>query len=394
MLFTSGSTGAPKGVLTTHGMLTTNQQQLSQVWPFLADEPPVLLDWLPWSHTFGGSHNLGLVLAHGGSLWVDDGRPAPGLIERTLRNLADVSPTLYFNVPAGYAALVPLLERDPAAAGSFLARLRLGFFAAAALPQQLWDRLEALAARHGSTMRMTTSWGMTETAPAATTTHFAVRRSDCLGVPLPGVELRLVPDGDRSELRVRGPHLTPGYLGRPDLTAEAFDEQGYLRTGDAVDLADPADAGQGLVFRGRIAEDFKLATGTFVRVGTLRPALLSAAGGLLTDAVLCGQDGGYVAALAWPAPDQLARLGGDGRPDDALRAALSAALGRLAQAGSGSSQRVERLLLLAEPPSLDAGEVTDKGYVNQRAVRERRAADVARLLAEPCPAEVVVGPAG
>src|SRR4051794_31328095 len=193
ILFTSGSTGTPKGVLNTHGMLSANQQQMRQAWPFLAEEPPVLLDWLPWSHTFGGNHDTNLVLANGGTLWIDDGRPVPGMVERTVRNLADARPTIYLNVPAGYAALLPHLERDPAAARAFLDRLRLGFFAAAALPQQLWDRLEKLSAEHGGTMKMTTSWGLTETAPAATSAHFAITRSDVLGVPLPGVELALVP---------------------------------------------------------------------------------------------------------------------------------------------------------------------------------------------------------
>ena len=224
ILFTSGSTGTPKGVVNPHGLLAANQQQMRQVWPFLGQEPPVLLDWLPWSHTFGGNHNVGLVLRNGGSLWVDDGKPVPGLIERTVRNLADVSPTVYFNVPAGYSALLPLLERDPEAAARFFARLRLGFFAAAALPQQLWDRVEKLAAEHGSGMRMTTSWGLTETGPAATTTHFSVTRSDCIGVPLPGVELKLVPTGTKTEVRLRGPNVTPGYHLRDDLTAAAFDE--------------------------------------------------------------------------------------------------------------------------------------------------------------------------
>ncbi|HEU0104254.1 MAG TPA: feruloyl-CoA synthase [Mycobacteriales bacterium] len=379
LLFTSGSTGTPKGVITTHGMLTANQQQIRQVWPFLADEPPVLLDWLPWSHTFGGSHDLGLVLANGGTMWIDDGRPVPALVGRTVANLADVSPTLYFNVPAGYAALLPLLERDPVAAKAFLARLRFAFFAAAALPQQLWDRLEALAAEHGATMRMTTSWGMTESSPGATTAHFAVTRSDCLGVPLPGVELKLVPVGRAAEVRLRGPNITPGYHRRPDLTAAAFDEEGYYRTGDAVSLVDEDRPELGLLFRGRLAEDFKLSTGTFVSVGTLRPALLSAAQGLLTDAVLCGHDTEQVTALAWLHPDAAGRCSDDGMPDAGLRAELAAALSRLAAAGGGSSQRVERLLLLTEPPALDAGEITDKGYINQRAVRERRTADVEAL---------------
>ena len=223
ILFTSGSTGAPKGVLNTHGMLAANQQQVRQVWPFLESEPPVLLDWLPWSHTFGGNHDTNLVLTNGGTLWIDDGRPAPGLVERTVRNLVDVRPTIYLNVPAGYAALLPLLESDPVAAKAFLDRLRLGFFAAAALPQQLWDRLEKLAAGSGGRMQMTTAWGLTETAPAATSAHFPITRSDVLGVPLPGVELALVREGENTEFRVRGPNVTPGFHRRPDLSAVAFD---------------------------------------------------------------------------------------------------------------------------------------------------------------------------
>jgi feruloyl-CoA synthase len=393
ILFTSGSTGQPKGVVNTHGMLAANQQQIRQVWPFLDNEPPVLLDWLPWSHTFGGNHNVNMVLTHGGSLWIDDGRPAPALIGRTARNLVDVRPTLYFNVPAGYTALLPLLERDAALARAFLNRLRLSFFAAAALPQQLWDRLGDLSAGRGR-MQMTTSWGLTETAPAATSAHFPITRSDVLGVPLPGVTVALVPVGQKTEIRVKGPNVTPGYYQSPELTEAAFDEEGFLRTGDAVSLADPADAGAGLVFRGRIAEDFKLTTGTFVSVGTLRPRLLSAAGGLLADAVICGHDGDCVTALAWLAPAHAGRVDIGGLPEDALRADLAAALQRLAAEGGGLSQRIERLLVLTEPAQLDAGEITDKGYVNQAAVRERRHGLVTLLGANPIPPQVVARPAG
>jgi feruloyl-CoA synthase len=390
ILFTSGSTGTPKGVVTTHGMLAANQQQMLQAWPFLESEPPVLLDWLPWSHTFGGNFCLGLVLTRGGSMWIDDGRPAPALIGRTVRNLADVRPTVYLNVPAGYAALLPHLERDPAAARAFLGRLRIGFFAAAALPQQLWDRLASLARVHGSTMQMTTAWGLTETSPAATAAHFPITRSDVLGVPLPGLELALVPVGEKTEVRVRGANVTPGYHRRPDLTAAAFDEDGFFRTGDAVEFADPDDVAAGLVFRGRIAEDFKLMSGTFVSVGTLRPRLLSAAQGLLTDAVICGQDGPCVTAMVWLHPDSAGRCDAAGVPEESLREELAATMERLAAEGGGQSQCVERVVVLGEPPQLDAGEITDKGYVNQRAVRERRAADAALLSQEPPPPQVVL----
>ena len=390
ILFTSGSTGAPKGVINTHGMLSANQQQMRQAWPFLEHEPPVLLDWLPWSHTFGGNHDMNLVLTNGGTLWIDDGRPVPGLVDRTVRNLADARPTIYLNVPAGYAALLPRLERDPVAARAFLGRLRLGFFAAAALPQQLWDRLQKLAADHGAGMQMTTSWGLTETSPAATSAHFPITRSDSLGVPLPGLELALVPVGQKTEVRVRGANVTPGYYRRPDLTGAAFDEEGFFCTGDAVELVDSDDPAAGLLFRGRIAEDFKLSTGTFVSVGTLRPQLLSASHGVLTDAVICGENATEVTGLVWLHPDSAARVDADGVPDDGLRAELVQTMERLAAHGGGSSQRVERLLVLREPPALDAGEITDKGYVNQRAVRERRVDLIALLSADPPPPQVVV----
>ncbi|HEX9834440.1 MAG TPA: AMP-binding protein, partial [Mycobacterium sp.] len=329
IMFTSGSTGMPKGVINTHGMLSANQQQMRQVWPFLTTEAPTLLDWLPWSHTFGGNHNVNMVLANGGSLWIDTGRPAPGLIDKTIENLRDVAPTIYFNVPAGYTTLIPILESDAVAARRFFSRLRVAFFAAASLPQQLWDRLETLAARYRSPMRMTTSWGMTETAPAATTTHFPVSRSDSIGVPLPGVELKLAPVGIKYELRVRGRNVTPGYYRRPDLRATCFDDEGFLYTGDAASLVDPTDPNEGLLFGGRLAENFKLATGTFVTVGTVRPNLLSACAGLLQDAVICGEGAGFVGALVWLHGDHADRIDADGYPDDELHDEIAAALNRL-----------------------------------------------------------------
>ncbi|MGA7486897.1 MAG: AMP-binding protein, partial [Xanthobacteraceae bacterium] len=262
-LFTSGSTGLPKGVINTHGMLTANQQQLAQIWPFLDEAPLVLLDWLPWNHTFGANHNFNLVLRHAGTLFIDGGRPVPGLIEGTVRNLAEVSPTIYFNVPAGYAALLPFLERDAALARSFFARLRLIFYAGAALPQDLWERLESVSLRTtGERVPMTSSWGTTETAPLSTAAHFMIERAGPIGVPVPGVELKLVSSGDKLEVRVRGPNVTPGYWKRPDLTRAAFDEEGFYKPGDAVRFADPAEAAKGIVFDGRLAEDFKLTTGT------------------------------------------------------------------------------------------------------------------------------------
>jgi feruloyl-CoA synthase len=389
LLFTSGSTGEPKAVITTQRMLCANQQAMRQVWPFLNQQPPVLLDWLPWSHTFGGSHNVGMVLYNGGSLYIDDGRPAPALIDRTLRNLEGAAPTVYFNVPIGYSLLVPRLKADPNLAKRFFRNLQVVFFAAAALPQQVWDDLLALAGTAADhPVAVTTSWGTTETAPAATSAHFPSGRSDCIGVPLPGVEVKLVPEGGKHEIRVRGPNVTPGYYGRPDLTQAAFDAEGFYRTGDAAELIDPALPGRGLRFAGRIAEDFKLDTGTWVNVAAVKSALLSACGGVLQDCVITGHDRGYVSAMAWLNPLAAAQLTGERHPaeghspvlldDPRVRAYLAQSLAALNE-GAGSSRRVERLMLLSDPPQLDASEITDKGYINQRACLTRRAADVAAL---------------
>jgi feruloyl-CoA synthase len=396
ILFTSGSTGTPKGVLNTHRMLAANQQMIRQAWPFLARERPVIVDWLPWSHTFGGNHNVNMVLANGGTLYVDGGRPAPALFGQTIANLADVPPTIYFNVPAGYAQLVPALENDPDFAARFFSRLRLMFNAAAALPEGLRNRLGAVAERTaGRRIPVTGSWGATETAPAVTSAHFEFADARCIGVPLPGAEVKLAAVEDAYEIRVKGPMVTPGYFARPDLTADAFDEDGYYRTGDAVVLADPADPNAGLLFRGRVAEDFKLETGTFVRVGAVRTALLSAIP-VLSDAVLAGENRDYLSALAWVNAAEAARILGEDlhqAPDlirgEPLRRHLAQALAEHNDA-AGSSARIERLVVLIEPASLDEGEITDKGYVNQRKVLARRAGLVELLYADPVPDGVIV----
>ena len=362
----------------------------------LREEPPVLVDWLPWSHTFGGNHNLGQVIAFGGTLHIDDGRPVPQLFDRTVAALREHPPTVYYNVPAGYALLVPRLESDREFAERFLSRLRFMFYAAAALPEALWARLRALADDVGDhDIPLTASWGMTETAPGATTAHFDTARCGCIGVPLPGVTLKLARAGDKHEIRLRGPNVTPGYHRNPEATAAAFDDEGYLRTGDAARLVDQGDPAQGLMFDGRLSEDFKLASGTWVTVGRLRTALVSAAG-VLRDAVIAGHDGDYVAALAWVDPAEARRVCGADEDlpldDPRLRDHLVRGLETLND-GAGSAGRIERLLLLETPPSLDGGEITDKGYVNQRRVLDLRAQDVARLLAEPPGASVITAAA-
>jgi feruloyl-CoA synthase len=386
LLFTSGSTGTPKGVINTHRMLCSNQAALRVTWPFLADEPPILVDWLPWSHTFGGNHNLNLALFNGGTIHIDDGRPVPPLFPRTLAALDEVPPTLYFNVPAGYALLAPALENDTALAERFFSRLRFMFFAAAALPETLAARLRELAARHADhEVVLTSSWGTTETAPAATTAHFRDSDPGCIGVPIPGTTIKLAPVQDKLEIRVSGPNVTPGYVRHPELNRATFDEEGYYRSGDAVQLIDEQDPNRGMVFAGRIAENFKLLTGTWVAAGTLRTRLVSSAG-VLTDAVICGHDGPFIGAMAWVnQAEARKRFGGDADiplDDPRLREHLARGLATLNE-GAGSASRVERLLLLSEPPSLDAGEITDKGYLNQRRCVECRAAEVALLYADP-----------
>jgi feruloyl-CoA synthase len=395
ILFTSGSTGTPKGVLNTHRMLAANQQMMRQAWPFLAAERPVIVDWLPWSHTFGGNHNVNMVVTSGGTLYVDAGRPAPGMFGQTIKNLAEIPPTIYFNVPAGYAQLVPALEADAGLAARFFSRLRLMFNAGAALPAGLRDRLAELALRTaGRVIPVTASWGATETGPAVTTAHFDYQDARCIGVPLPGAEVKLVPAEDAYELRARGPMVTPGYFGRPDLTAQAFDEDGFYRSGDAVQFARPGDPNAGLLFRGRLAEDFKLGTGTFVRVGALRTALLSAVP-ILSDVVLAGENRDCVCALAWLNAAEARKLTGEEQEPvgeliihEGVHKLVGQALADH-NAGAGSAARVERLLVMARPPSLDAGEITDKGYVNQRRVLTCRAHLAEMLYADPPPAGVV-----
>ena len=380
ILFTSGSTGTPKGVVNTQRMLCSNQQAISQVWPLLARRPPVVVDWLPWSHTFGGNHNFNMILAHGGTLYIDRGKPVPGRFEETIANLRDVSPTLYFNVPRGFERLAGALEEDEALAAHFFEELDLLFYAAAALPQSTWARLEAVATRHGRRVPFVSAWGSTETSPLVTSVHFPIAHAGVIGLPVPGCELLLVPDaGDtgadgKLEMRVRGPNVTPGYW-EPGggVRAITLDGDGFLPTGDAGRLEDAHDPSRGVVFDGRMAENFKLASGTWVSVGELRVRAIAACAPLVQDAVVTGHDRDEVGLLLFLAPTTL--------EGDELRACLLASLRSYNAAHPATSTRVTRAMVLVDAPSIDGGEITDKGYINQRAVLTRRASFVEVLHA-------------
>jgi feruloyl-CoA synthase len=399
LLFTSGSTKNPKGVINTHGMLCANQQMLHQTFAFLADEPPVLVDWLPWNHTFGGNHNVGIVLYNGGTLYIDEGKPTPKGMATTLRNLREIAPTIYFNVPKGFDELAAAMEHDDALRRSLLSRVKAFMFAGAGLSQAVWDRLDRLAEQSvGERIPIFTGLGMTETSPSCT---FAVRagevRSGHIGLPCPGVEVKLVADGDgahaKREIRFRGPHVMPGYWREPELSAEAFDEERFYRTGDAVRWVDAADPQRGLLFDGRIAEDFKLDTGTFVSVGPLRARIVLEGAPCVQDVVVAGLNRSEIAVLLFPRLDECAKVAGLSLDADAatvlahpkVRAFFQGLLNRLWHAGTGSANRVARAVVLAEPPSIDKGEVTDKGSINQRAVLARRAALVDASYAGTAP---------
>ena len=400
ILFTSGSTDLPKGVINTQRMLCSNQQTIAQVWHFLSEKPPVIVDWLPWNHTFGGNHNFNMMLRHGGSIYIDEGKPAPGLIERTVANLREISPTLYFNVPRGYDMLLHYLERDEELSANYLRKLDLIFYAAAALPQNLWERLENLAIKvRGKRVRMVSSWGSTETAPMVTAVHFDIDRAGVIGLPTPGVELKMVPNAGKMELRIRGPNVTPGYFKRDDLTRAAFDAEGFYCIGDAGRFADPHDPTKGIEFDGRIAEDFKLSSGTWVHVGALRILAIAAGAPIIQDCVVTGHDREEVGLLVFPNPVGCRSLCPDVPADLPLSALivlpqvqqrLGQALSQLASSGSGSSTYPTRALLMADLPAIDDNEITDKGYINQRAVLMRRANLVERLYATEPDAEVML----
>ncbi|MBK9364036.1 MAG: feruloyl-CoA synthase [Rubrivivax sp.] len=389
-LFTSGSTKQPKGVITTHRMMCANQQMLRQCLGFLADEPPVLVDWLPWNHVFGGSHNVGITLYNGGTLYIDDGKPTPGGMAQTLRNLREISPTIYFNVPKGLEEIARAMDSDTQLRDTLFRRCKAMMFAGAALSQAVWDQLHAHAeAAVGERVRIITGLGMTETAPSCTFAVGTGVASGHIGLPVPGVEVKLIADAasGKTEIRFRGPNVMPGYWRMPEQTAEAFDEEGFYRTGDAARWIDAADPQRGLFFDGRTAEDFKLSTGTFVSVGPLRGRIVAAGEPCVQDAVITGLNRDDVGALLIPRADEVRRLAGLGPeaplPEvlhhPAVRAFFQSLADRLWRESTGSANRVARLHVLAEPPSIDKGEVTDKGSINQRAVLQHRASLVEAL---------------
>ena len=399
-LFTSGSTGQPKGVINTQLMLCANQAMIRAGLAFLADEPPVIVDWLPWNHTFGSNHNFGLVLDNGGSLYIDEGKPLPGAIEVTVRNLRDIAPTVYFNVPKGFEMLLPYLAAEPALRETFFSRLKIMFYAGAAMAQHVLDAYEELAIETtGQRILFMSSLGSTETAPAALACSWEAEHAGNIGLPLPGVELKLAPREGKLEARLKGANITPGYWRAPELTAAAFDDEGFYRIGDALKFADPADPAKGLLFDGRLAEDFKLATGTWVSVGPLRAAFIAHFAPLARDVVFAGPDRDEVTALVFPDFDACRKAAPGAAADIPARLLLAdphvmAEFGRRLDAffaaASGTSSRVTRIILLHEPPSLDLGEMTDKGSINQRAVLANRAPLVEELYADAPPAHVLV----
>lgn len=396
ILFTSGSTGIPKGVINTHRMICSNQQMIAQVFGFLQDEPPVIVDWLPWNHTFGGNHNVGIALYNGGAYYIDEGKPGPGFIAETVRNLREIPATVHFNVPKGYEDLLPALRADRRLCETFFSRMRLLFYAGAGLSQPVWDAYRALAIETcGERIVMVTGLGATETSPMALQTTWETDRAGVIGIPVPGVELKLAPQAGKLEARVRGPNVTPGYWKQPELTAKAFDEDGFYRFGDAVRFVDPGNVNRGFLFDGRFSEDFKLATGTWVSVGPLRARILAHFAPFVRDAVITGHDRDGVGMLVFADLDAcrlLCRGLPPGSPmrevlnHEAVRARFQALLEGFAAEATGSSNRVVRAVLLEEPPSFDTSEVTDKGSLNQRAVLERRTALVEELYApQPSP---------
>jgi feruloyl-CoA synthase len=391
VLFTSGSTGMPKGVINTQRMWCSNQEMIASQLAYFRDEPPVILDWSPWHHTASGNHNVGFVIYNGGTYYIDEGKPAPGAIETTVRNLREVATSWYFTVPKGFEALLPYFRSDAELRKVFFSRLKVLWFAGAALSQPVFDEMQELAeASCGERIMFLTGLGCTETAPMALARMWQSKDSTNMGLPVPGVELKLVPNEGKLEVRLKGPNIMPGYWRQPELTAKVFDEEGYYCLGDAVKFENPDDPKNGLLFDGRIAEDFKLATGTWVSVGPLRARFLAHFAPYAKDVVIAGADRDDIRVLVFPDLDACRNLASDLPPtasaaDLVHHARVSGEfrtlLGSFAKAATGSSNRVVAAILLSMPASLDAGEITDKGSINQRAVLRCRADLVSDLYA-------------
>ena len=397
-LLTSGSTGNPKAVINTQRMICANQVMLRETLAFLKDEPPVIVDWLPWNHTFGGNHNIGLTLFNGGSMYLDEGKPMPGGIEESVRNLREISPTVYFNVPKGYKSLLPYLREDPALRAKFFGRLHAMFFSGAALSPFVWNSLDELAVQEtGFRVPMLTGLGATETSPFFMSVRPATSRSGHVGLPVLGNDAKLLPNNGKLEVRAKGPNVTPGYWRQPELTAAAFDEEGFYKFGDALKPADANDFDAGFDFDGRIAEDFKLASGTWVSVGPLRARFVASCAPLVRDVVIAGINRDEISALVILDLDGCRLINPNLPSDDiaaaasdpAIRAAFRERLQKLLASATGSSSRIARAVLLDTPLSIDRGEVTDKGSINQRAVLEHRGALIEALYSPSPPAQVI-----
>ncbi|MFV0243561.1 MAG: feruloyl-CoA synthase [Qingshengfaniella sp.] len=394
ILFTSGSSSDPKGVLTTQRMICVNQEQLAVAMPFLAEKPPRITDWLPWNHVFGGNHNINMVLRYGGTLTIDHGKPTGAGFETTLKNTLARPATLAFNVPVGFSMMTKTLAEQPDLRARLLADMDMVFYAGASLPQDVWDRLEEYAFEvRGGLPLMTTSWGLTETAPAVLMLHEPIGRAGVVGVPLPGVEIKLIPDDDlRCEIRVKGPNIMPGYFDDPERTRKAFDEEGFFITGDAMRFVDPEDVNKGLIFDGRVSEDFKLDTGTWVQASTLRLRALERLAGLIQDVVVCGHDRGEVGLFifALPGTATAANTTLGALTDDRLKAQIEDRLRAMNADVTGSAKRITRAIILADPPSVEGQEITDKGSLNVNKILTRRADLLERLYDNEDPALIRV----